>query len=385
MAQASLGNELHHRLRPGRRRRRRPAAARPDLGARVRRLPPGQPRPRGRPGRWSAPAAAASCSIDASGTVKLRPAAPAQHGGHGGPDRQHPGRRGVRPRSASTWRSPRRTPTSAPASGRSASTSGPRRTPGSFHAGFGVDGHRLGTTARQPSIARLLHRGLRPSPSTTAAPTARRPPTSSAPSSRSTSADAEPVLHLTVVTTLGDGDDLADVFGGASTEVDAPDQLQTILDGKPVQVRHAGRGPQAVPVLRRGRRCGPRPTTARCPSSARTSRPAPTSWARPGRRSTTSSRRTATSSRSVRPAAYLTKTLATELDILVNGADGIHVDFTCNSYLEPPADLAVTPTTATPARGDHARSTSTRSSRPTRTQGRHARLRRPRRPTRPPP
>ncbi len=153
---------------------------------------------------------------------------------------------------------------------------------------------------------------------------------------------------LTVVTTLGDGDDLLDVFGGTATVVEAPDQLQSILEGKPfefgsladglkqylfyaeVSMRTASNGGE-MPVIGKDLQAGAdfigdtrKKVDAFIEENDDISRVGPAK-------------------------EYLTKTLATELGIVVNGEDGISVDFTCNSFLQPPADLAATPTTGTPA------------------------------------
>ena len=138
MAQASLGNgsTIDFGLVEGR--RRRPAAPRPDLEARRTACPSRSASSSatarqlgGAERRWRA-------ELEASGTVKLR-LLPAAHRG-----------RHARARSRTPWstrpvrgrlrrrRSTPTTPTSVPASARSASTSAPTDDPGSFHAGFGV-------------------------------------------------------------------------------------------------------------------------------------------------------------------------------------------------------------------------------------------------------
>ena len=91
--------QLDHRLRAGRQRRRQ-AAPRPDLGAQVRRLPAGEPRPR-RPGARRTRAPAASSASTASGTVKLRLLLPLTAGGHARPDRRTPSSTRPSPRSTS--------------------------------------------------------------------------------------------------------------------------------------------------------------------------------------------------------------------------------------------------------------------------------------------
>ena len=140
-----------------------------------------------------------------------------------------------------------------PGQRRASGTTHPEDDLGSFHAGFGVEA--TGTTGEDtPSIARLLHRRLRHRGHQRRR-LRRATTTSSAPTSRSTSAaPAAGQDNLTVTSTLGDGDDLKDVFTGTSTVVDAcPRGLQNAPRRHAVQVRHPGRGPPAVPLLRRDR------------------------------------------------------------------------------------------------------------------------------------
>ena len=153
---------------------------------------------------------------------------------------------------------------------------------------------------------------------------------------------------LTVVTTLGDGDDLADVFGGSATVVTPPSDLQSILEGKPfefgsladglkqylfyaeVSMRTASNGGE-MPVVGKDLQAG-------ADFMGQTRKKVDNFIAAEGDITLVSGARD-----------YLTKTLADELGIVVNGADGVIVDFTCNSFLEPPAAPTAAATTATPA------------------------------------
>lgn len=142
--------------------------------------------------------------------------------------------------------------------------------------------------------------------------------------------------NLTVTSTLGSGDDLADVFGGTGTEVVMPTGLQAILDGTPFEFDTLAEGLQqylfyAESALRTASNEGEMPIIGKDLQAGadflgETRAKIDGFIADHGDPTTVGGART-----------LLTDTLASELGIVVNGATGIQLDFTCRSALNPPA------------------------------------------------
>ena len=353
MAQASLGNgsTIDFGLVDGD--GGAAAAPRPDLEARVRRVPPGQPRVRR---RQQLVGAERRRRAERRGERhrQAAAAAAAERGGDARPDRQHPGRRDRRPRSTSASQSRRRRPHRRQHRPGQRRPRHRRHDPGSFHAGFGVEATGSDRRRTRPSIARLLHQRLRHRGHQ------RRRDCDGAAEILCADfpvyvSDAKPPGgNLTVTTTLGDGDDLQDVFTGTSTTVVLPSGCRRSSTARRSSSTPWPRASSSTSSTPRPR-CAPRRTTARCPSSARTSRPAPTSWARPARRSTTSSRTNGDPSTVGGARTLLTDdSWPSELGIVVNGADrrpgGLHLQPRPSSRRPAPtgdADAAPSPADTT--------------------------------------
>ncbi len=374
MAQASLGNDSTIDFGLGRRRRRRPAAPRPDVGARVRRLPPGQPGVRRRQQLVGA-GAGGELSVEASGTVKLGCCCRSARRRMLDPidntlvDQERSGGR------ASASRSPRTTPTSAPTSARSASTSGTEADPRQLPRRLRRRRPPARPTARRRRSRDFFTRAST-SESTTAGPTARR--------RREILCADFPVYvnghagrhdNLTVATTLGDGDDLLDVFGGASdrrsrlpdaasrrSSTASPFKFDSLAEGlkqylfyAETSLRTASNNGE-MPVIGKDLQAGADfMGDTRDEARRRSSRRTATRHGRPGAGrtcTTTSWPRSSASSSTARRRHPASTSPAT-------------------ASSQPPADSRRQPrSTATPAPTTR-RSTSTRSSRSSRTPGRH--------------
>ena len=222
-------------------------------------------------------------------------------------------------------------------------------TPGSFKAGFGVKA-TVSTGDGTPAITDFFSEGFDVGVTKSSACT---------PAGQIVCADF-PVFvsgaqasggNLTVTSTLGTGDDLAAVFGGTKTVVKLPTSLQTLLEGKPFEFGTLAEGLQQYlfyteASLRTASNDGEMPIIGKDLQAGAdfmgvTRANIDDFIAKEGDISTVEGAK-----------AYLTTTLAEELGIVVNGADGVIVDFTCNRDLEPPAAPSVASTPATPATGD---------------------------------
>ncbi|MEO5651321.1 MAG: hypothetical protein ABIN79_03740, partial [Marmoricola sp.] len=154
--------------------------------------------------------------------------------------------------------------------------------------------------------------------------------------------------NLTVTSTLGTGQNLGDVFTGASTVVAPPSGLQKILDGTPFEFDTLAEGLQqylfyAETSLRTASNNGEMPVIGKDLQAGAdfmgdTRRKIDQFIAENGDPSTVGPAR-----------VLLTKTLADKLGIVVNGPSGVQVDFTCKRTLDPPAEPTGTPTGAVAA------------------------------------
>lgn len=218
--------------------------------------------------------------------------------------------------------------------------------PGSFHAGFGVE--ITGTTGdATPSIGDFFTSGFGVALTNGDA----------CPEAAAILCADFPVFvngtkvsggNLTVTSTLASGDDLADVFGGTSTEVELPSGLQAILDGTPFEFDTLAEGLQqylfyAETSLRTASNGGEMPIIGKDLQAGAdfmgTARARIDEFlAENGDPTTVGGART-----------LLTTTLATKLGVVVNGPTGVQVDFTCNTTLAPPPAPTAAATGADPA------------------------------------
>lgn len=165
-----------------------------------------------------------------------------------------------------------------------------------------------------------------------------------------TSGAKVPGGNLTVTTTLGAGEDsLAELFTGASTDIDLPTGLQAIIDGNPFEFGSLLEGLQqymyySETALRTASNGGELPVVGKDLQAGAdfmgdTRTKIEQFIAENGDPST------------VGPAkALLTTALSTKLGIVVNGPSGIQVDFTCKLVLESPG--APTAAASNAASGD---------------------------------
>ncbi len=276
----------------------RAAAARPDLGARLRGDPAGQPRARRRPAGGRA---RRRRRADPPGERHRQAAAlPAAHRvGDAQPAGQHPRRRGVvrrrlrRPRRRGQ-RPLRRQP--RPDRHRRRHGGRPRQHPcRSRRRRLGCHQRRRRRPSRRSSETASTSRSPAAMPATT-------PRRSSAPGSRCT--PAAPRCRAATSPSPPPWDPVRTALP-TSSPAPAPTSLcpPACRRSSTATRSSSGRCSRACSstCTTPRPRCARRRTTARCRSSERTSRPAPTSWATPGPRSSSSSRRTATRAPSGRP------------------------------------------------------------------------------------
>ena len=141
--------------------------------------------------------------------------------------------------------------------------------------------------------------------------------------------------NLTVTSTLTAGTDLAAVFGGTSTVVALPSGLQKILDGTPFAFDTLAEGLQqylfyAETALRTASNDGEMPIIGK-DLQAGADFMGDTRGKIDQFLSENDDPTTVGGAK-----ALLTTTLATKLGVVVNGATGVQVDFTCTRTLEPP-------------------------------------------------
>ncbi|WP_182376589.1 calcium-binding protein [Nocardioides sp. WS12] len=213
---------------------------------------------------------------------------------------------------------------------------GTEEEPGSFHAGFGVE--VTGTTGEDtPSIVDFFSSGFDVALTNGGADCG----------------DEDAVIlcadfpmfvndtavlggNLTVTSTLGDGDDLSDVFTGTSTVVETPGDLEGLISGKPFEFGTLAEGLQqylfyAETALRTASNGGELPVIGKDLQAGAdfmgdTRKKIDDFIQANGDPSTVSKAR-----------ELLTTKLGEALDIKINGPTGIQLDFTCNSPLLPPA------------------------------------------------
>ncbi|TNM39689.1 calcium-binding protein [Nocardioides albidus] len=145
-----------------------------------------------------------------------------------------------------------------------------------------------------------------------------------------------PANNLTVTSTMGAGDDLADVFGDTSTAVVLPSGLQSILEGTPFKFDTLAEGLQqylfyAETALRTASNDGEMPIVGKdlqagADFMGATRAKIDQFITENGDPTTVGGART-----------LLTTTLANKLGVVVNGATGIQVDFSCRRTLDPPS------------------------------------------------
>ncbi len=152
---------------------------------------------------------------------------------------------------------------------------------------------------------------------------------------------------LTVVTTLGDGD-LSEVFGGTQTVITPPSELQSALAGQPFKFATLSEGLKqylfyAETSMRIASNGGEMPIVGKdlqagADFMGATRKKIDEFIKAEGPIDTVGGAK-----------VYLKKELAKQLGIVVGGESGILVDFTCNSFLDPPAAPTTVATPGTPA------------------------------------
>ena len=205
--------------------------------------------------------------------------------------------------------------------------------PGSLHAGFGV--RATGTTGEDtPSIADFFSSGFDIGMTNGGADCEEDAQVLCA--TFPTFVAGSSAGDLTVTSTLGDGDDLTEVFTGTSTVIGIPDSLKGLIEGKPFEFDTLAEGLKqylfyAETSLRVASNNGEMPVVGKDLQAGAdfmgdTREKIDVFLEENGDPTTVGGAR-----------ALLTTKLAEELDIVVNGATGVQVDFTCRALLEPPA------------------------------------------------
>lgn len=212
--------------------------------------------------------------------------------------------------------------------------------PGSFYAGFGVEATG-GTGEDTPSIADFFSTGFDIALTNGGADC--ELPAQILCATFPVYVSGSSAGNLKVTSTLGDGDDLTDVFTGTSTVVDPPEQLAALLAGKPFKFDTLAEGLKqylfyAETSLRIASNDGEMPIVGKDLQAGAdfmgTTRAKIDDFMEEFGDPTT-----VLGARNL-----LTTNLASELGIVVNGATGVQVGFTCRSLLEPPAAPTVAST-----------------------------------------